>query len=156
MPLSQLLRFPLLDTTKYPQAPLAPCSLVGIAITVPLIQQDKLTRGFLISQQAVPYRTCGITCCPRVSTPMVRSLADSSMTIHITWWNPTVSTITTHAQTTTSFLTMVTSHHEWWKTKHSHKHTRQTQHLIRWKTCTTLMTTGLSKSINHKPNPTGI
>jgi hypothetical protein len=40
---------PLLGTTEYPQAHFAPCGLVGIAIPVPLIQQDKLTRAFLIS-----------------------------------------------------------------------------------------------------------
>jgi hypothetical protein len=76
--------FPVLGTTEYPQAPLAPCGLVGIIIPVPLFQQDKLTRAFLVSQQAVPYRTRGGTCCPGVSTPKIRSLADSSMTIHIT------------------------------------------------------------------------
>jgi hypothetical protein len=66
--------FPLLGTTEYPQAsfaianvfsywiqqnililPLAPCGHLGIAIPIPLIQQDKLTRAFLISQQVVPY-----------------------------------------------------------------------------------------------------
>jgi hypothetical protein len=31
--------------------------LSDIAIQVPLIQQGKLTRAFLISQQAIPYRT---------------------------------------------------------------------------------------------------
>jgi hypothetical protein len=108
--------FPIFDTTKYLQAPLAPCGLIGIAIPAPLIQQDKLTRAFLISQQDVPYQTHGGTCCPGVSTPMIRSLADSSMTIHITWQNPTISTIPTHAQTTASILTMATSHHERWKT----------------------------------------
>jgi hypothetical protein len=75
---------PLLCTTEYPQAPLAPCGLVGIAILVPLIQQDKLTRASLVSQQAIPYRTRGGTCFPWVSTPKIRSLADSSTTIHIT------------------------------------------------------------------------
>jgi hypothetical protein len=87
--------FPLLGTIIYPQAPLAPCGLVGIAIPVPRLWQDKLTRAFLISHQAVPYRTRGGTCCPGGSTPKIRSLADSSMTSHITWWNPTVSTIPT-------------------------------------------------------------
>jgi hypothetical protein len=72
--------FPLLGTTKYPQAPfaiakvspswvqqntlmapLAPCGLVGIVILVPRFRQDILTRAFLISQQAVPYRTRGGT-----------------------------------------------------------------------------------------------
>jgi hypothetical protein len=46
--------FSLLGTTEYPQTPLAPCGLVGIAIPILLIQQD--TRAFLISQQAIPYR----------------------------------------------------------------------------------------------------
>jgi hypothetical protein len=76
--------FPLLGTIEYPQAPLAPCGLVGIAIPVLLIQQNKLTRAFLISQQAIPYQTRGGTCCSGVSTPMIQSLADLSMTNHIT------------------------------------------------------------------------
>jgi hypothetical protein len=50
---------------------------------------------FLISEQVVPYRTRGSSCCPRVSTPKIQSLVDSSMTNHITWRNPTISTITT-------------------------------------------------------------
>jgi hypothetical protein len=49
----------------------------------------------LISKQVIPYRTCGGTCCPRVSTPKIQSLANSSMTNHIAWWNPTVYTIPT-------------------------------------------------------------
>jgi hypothetical protein len=76
--------FPILGTIEYPHAPLVPCNLVGIDILVLLIQQDKLTRAFLINQQGVPYRTHGDTCCPGVSTPTIQSLADSSMTIHIT------------------------------------------------------------------------
>jgi hypothetical protein len=46
-----------------------------------------------ISKQTVPYRTRGGTSCPVVSTPKIRYLADLSLTIHITWRNPTVSTI---------------------------------------------------------------
>jgi hypothetical protein len=38
------------------------------------------------------------------------------MTNHITSWIPTVSTIPNLAQTTTSNLTTVTSHHDGWKT----------------------------------------
>jgi hypothetical protein len=106
--------FPLLGTIEYPQAlfaigkvspswvqqntlmtPLAPCGLVGIAIPVLRFRQDKLTRAFLISQQAVSYRTCGGTCCTGVSTSKIRSLADSSMTSHFSWRNPTVFTIPT-------------------------------------------------------------
>jgi hypothetical protein len=51
--------------------------------------------AYLISKQVVSYWTHGGTCCPRVSTPKIRSLADSSMIRHITWRNPTVSTIPT-------------------------------------------------------------
>jgi hypothetical protein len=69
-----------LGTIEYPHAPLAPCGIVGITIPVLLIQQDKLTRAFLISQQAVPYRARGGTCCPTVSTPKIWYLEDSSTT----------------------------------------------------------------------------
>jgi hypothetical protein len=94
--------FLLLGTTEYPQtpftivkvspfwvqqntlmAPLASCGLVGIVIPVPRFRQDILTRTFLISQQVVPYQTRGDTCCSRVSTSKIRSLADSSMTNNI-------------------------------------------------------------------------
>jgi hypothetical protein len=50
---------------------------------------------YLISKQVVLYQTRGGTYCPGVSTPKIRSLADLSMTSHITWWNPSVSTIPT-------------------------------------------------------------
>jgi hypothetical protein len=94
--------FPLLGTTEYPQAPftipkvspswvqqntlmapLAPCGLVDIAIPVPRFRQDILTRAFQISQQVVPYRTRGGTCCSGVCTPNIQSLADSSITSYI-------------------------------------------------------------------------
>jgi hypothetical protein len=72
--------------------------------------------AYLISKQVVPYRTRGDTYCPGVSTPMTRSLAASSMTYHITWWTPPISTIPNLPQTTVSNLTTVTSHHDRWKT----------------------------------------
>jgi hypothetical protein len=83
-------------------------------------KQDSQPTTSLISKQAAPYRTRGSTYCPRVSTPKTQFLADSSITIHNTWWNPTVSTILTHAQTTTLILTMITSHHDGWKTNTQH------------------------------------
>jgi hypothetical protein len=43
-------------------------------------EQYTLSIAFLISWQAVLYRTRGGTCCPGVSTPKIRSLADSSTT----------------------------------------------------------------------------
>jgi hypothetical protein len=45
-------------------------------------EQDTLPIAFLISKQVVPYRTCGGTCCPRVSTPKIWSIADSRTTCH--------------------------------------------------------------------------
>jgi hypothetical protein len=38
----------------------------------------------LISKQAIPYRTRGGICYPGVCTPKIQSLADSSLTNHIT------------------------------------------------------------------------
>jgi hypothetical protein len=47
-------------------------------------EHDTQPIAYLISKQAVPYRTHGGTCCPGGSTPKIRSLADLSMTSHIT------------------------------------------------------------------------
>jgi hypothetical protein len=58
-------------------------------------EHDKQSIAYLISKQAVPYWTRGGTCCPGVSTHKIWSLAYSSMTNHITWRNPIVSTIPT-------------------------------------------------------------
>jgi hypothetical protein len=118
--------FPLLGTIEYPQASPAPCGLVGIAIPVPLFQQDKLTRAFLISKQVIPYWTCGGRCCPGVSTPRIHPLADSSMTIHITWRNPTVSTIP-------SLLKSQLRSSPWSRETTSHQDTSQTKHHKGWK-----------------------
>jgi hypothetical protein len=79
-------------------------------------EQGTLPTAPLISKQAVPYWTREGTYCPGVSTPRIQSLADSSKTNHITWRIPTLSTIPTFAQTTTSNLTTIISHHERWKT----------------------------------------
>jgi hypothetical protein len=69
----------------------------------------------------------------------------------------TISAIPSIDQTTALILTMVTSHHERWKTKHSHKDTSQTQHHIRWNTCT-ITNDYRAKQFytNNKPNPIGI
>jgi hypothetical protein len=48
--------------------------------------------AYPISNQVVPYQTRGGTC-PGKSTPKIWSSADSSMTNHTTWQNPTVSTL---------------------------------------------------------------
>jgi hypothetical protein len=59
------------------------------------IEHDTQPIVFLISNQAIPYRTRGGTCCPGVSTPKIQSLVDSSMTNHFTRRILTVSTIPT-------------------------------------------------------------
>jgi hypothetical protein len=107
-------------------------------------EQDSPPTASLISKQAVSYQTRGGTYCHVVSTPKTQSLADSGMTTHISWQNPTVSTIPSHAQTTTSILTMVTSHHNGWKTKILNNNTSETHHHKDGKTCTTLTTAWLS------------
>jgi hypothetical protein len=58
-------------------------------------EHDTQPTAYLISKQVAPYRTHGGTCCPAMSSPKIWSLADLSMTNHITWRNPTVSTIPT-------------------------------------------------------------
>jgi hypothetical protein len=89
----------------------------------PSTEHDTQPIAYLISKQVIPYRTRDNTCCLGVSTPMTQSLADLSMTNHITWRIPIVSIIPNLAQITTSNLTMVTSHHDRWKTN-----TLNTQH----------------------------
>jgi hypothetical protein len=64
-----------------------------------LTEHDTQPIAYLISKQAVPYRTRDGTCCPGVSTPKIRSSADLSMTNHITWQNPTVCSIPTLLKT---------------------------------------------------------
>jgi hypothetical protein len=100
---------------------------------------------YLISKQAIPYLTHGSTCCPGVSTPKIQSLADASMTNHITWWNPTICTI----------LTLLKPHHQSspWSThisidgRPSLTKTQAKLNITKdGKACTTLMTTWLSKT----------
>jgi hypothetical protein len=106
-------------------APLAPCEPRWvITLNSHTSEQGTLPTSSLISEQVVPYRTCGDTCYPGVSTPMTRSLAYSSMRNNITWWIPTISTISNLPQTTASNLTTVTSHHDGWRTN-----TLNTQHM---------------------------
>jgi hypothetical protein len=81
-------------------------------------EHDSQHMAYLISKQAIPYQ--------------IWSLADSSMTSHITWRNPKCLHHSILAQTTTSILTRVNSHLDGWETI-SHKDTRQTQHHKGWK-----------------------
>jgi hypothetical protein len=67
-------------------APLAPCEPRRVATSISnSTEQDTLPIASLISKQVISYWTCGGTCCPGVSTPKTRSLADSSMTNHEPW-----------------------------------------------------------------------
>jgi hypothetical protein len=106
-----MLRFPgvVCGTTT----PLAPCE--PRRVTTPISyssEQGTLPTASLISKQAILYRTRGNTCCPEVSTPKTRSLADSSMTNHKPVKVTTFPTIPKLDQTTASNLTTVTSHHD--------------------------------------------
>jgi hypothetical protein len=77
-------------------------------------KHDTQPIAYLISKRVIPYWTRGGTYCSGVSTPKIRSLADLSMTNHITWRIPTISTIPTYAQTTASILTTTNSHLDGW------------------------------------------
>jgi hypothetical protein len=91
-------------------------------------EQDPQPTASLISKQVIPYRTRGSTYCLGVSTPKTQSLVDSSMTNHISWRIPPVSTIPNLAQTTASNLTTVNSHLDGWKTNTLNNNTSGTQY----------------------------
>jgi hypothetical protein len=79
-----MLRFP--EVVRGTTTPLAPCEPRRVTTQIShSFEQGTLPTTSLISKQAVPYRTCDDTCCPGVSTPETRSLADSSMTKHKLW-----------------------------------------------------------------------
>jgi hypothetical protein len=63
--------------------PLAPCEPGRVTTSNShLIEQGTLPTTSLIIKQVVSYWTRGGTCCPGVSTPKIRSLADSCTTNH--------------------------------------------------------------------------
>jgi hypothetical protein len=76
-----MLRFP--RVVRGTTAPLAPCE--PRRVTTPIShssEQGTLPITSLISMQVVPYRTCGDSYYPRVSTPKTQYLAELSMTNH--------------------------------------------------------------------------
>jgi hypothetical protein len=80
----EMLRFP--RVVRGTTTPLAPCE--PRQVTTPIshsFEQGTLPTASLISEQVVPFRTRSDICCPRVSTPKTRSLANSSMTNHKPW-----------------------------------------------------------------------
>jgi hypothetical protein len=131
----EMLRFP--EVVHGTTAPLAPCEPRWV--TTPISnssEQGTLLTTSLISKQVVPYQTRGSTCCPGVSTPKTRSLANSSMTNHKPW----------RVQPSPPFQTLVKPHHRSSpRSPHittdgrptlSTLNTSQTQHHKEGKTCT--------------------
>jgi hypothetical protein len=115
-------------------------------------EYDTQPTAYLISKQAVPYQTCGRTCCPGGSTPKIRSLADSSMTSHITYRNPNCLHHSNLAQTTTSILTR--SIHISTDGRPCLTKTQAKPNITKdGKTCTTLMTAWLSINTRYNPDP---
>jgi hypothetical protein len=107
---------------------------------------------YLISKQVVPYQTRGGTCCPGGSTPKIQSLADPSMTSHITWRNPTVFTIPTLLKSQHRFS--LGSIHISTDGRPSLIKTQAKLNITKdGNTCTTLMTAWLSITIQYNPNP---
>jgi hypothetical protein len=83
MPLLQLQRFSHIGYNRITSHPSCTLRPYRYSHTSPPHPARQLTIAFLISQQVIPYRTCGGTCCPEVSTPKIRSLADLSN--HMPW-----------------------------------------------------------------------
>jgi hypothetical protein len=116
------------------------------------IEHNTQPIAYLISKQVVPYRTCGGTYCPRVSTPKIRSLADFSMTSHITCRNPTVSTIPTSLKPQHRFS--LGSIHISTDGRPSLIKTQAKLNITKdGKTCMTLMTAWLSITTLYNPDP---
>jgi hypothetical protein len=124
-------------------APLAPCE--SRRVTTPIFhsfEQGTLPTASLISKQVITYQTRGDTCCPRVSTPKTRSLADSSMTNHKLW----------RSQPSPSFQTLLKQQHQI-SPRSSHIMTdgRSTLNIIKMEILVWwLKTIGLSNTTNHK------
>jgi hypothetical protein len=107
------------------------------------IEHDTQPTTYLISKQVVPYLIRGGTYCPGVSTPKIRSLANLSMTNHITWRDPTISSIPTllkpqHRSSTRSNHISMDGRPSLTKTQANLNIPKD------GKTCTTLMTAWLS------------
>jgi hypothetical protein len=158
------IKWPRLQCRGFPHkvAPFTPCgsgssqrmSQRRVTKTGAIPTQSSTTQliAYLISKQVVPYRTCGGTCCPGESTPKIRSLADPSMTSHITWRNPTVSTIPTLLKPQHRFS--VGSIHISTDERPSLTKTQAKLNITKdEKTCTTLMTAWLSITTQYNSNP---
>jgi hypothetical protein len=106
-------------------------------------EHDTQPIAYLISKQVVPYQARGGTCHLGLSTPKIRSLADSSMTNHIAWRKPTVSTIPTLLKS--QHRSSPWSNHISTDGRPSLTKTQAKLNITKdGKTCTTLMTVSLS------------
>jgi hypothetical protein len=115
-------------------------------------KHDTQPIAYLISKQTVPYQTRGGTCYPGGSTPKIQSLADLSMTSHITWRNPSRLHHSNLAQTTSLILTR--SIHISMNGRPSLIKTQAKPNITKdGKTCTTLMTAWLSITTQYNPDP---
>jgi hypothetical protein len=131
--------------------PLAPCEPRRVTTLFShSSKQGTLPTTSLISKQAIPYWTRGGSCCPGVSTPKTRSLADLRMQITspdrfqpsppfqtLLKLQHRISSLSPHI-TTDERPTLLTLN------------ISQTQHHKNEKTCMTLKTAGLSITTNHK------
>jgi hypothetical protein len=143
----------LLVVLRFPTqtSPLAPCgsgdsqSIVTKFDVIPhSTEQDTQPIAFLVSRQAIPYQTCGGICCPGVSSPKTRSLANSSTTRH-----DGINHLhhSNHCSNHSFNPHTVNSHLDGWTTTTLSQRHKLTQHHKGWKTCTTLMTAWLSVTI---------
>jgi hypothetical protein len=142
-------RFPHVGYNRIPSGPSYTLRPYRYSHTSSAHPTRQLTRAFLISQQVIPYWTCGGTCCLGVSTRKIQFLADSNTTCHdeINHLHPS-----NHCSNHNIDLDRG-HHHERRKIKHSIKDTSQTQHHTKWMTCMTtkLMTTRLSNYTTINP-----
>jgi hypothetical protein len=115
-------------------------------------EHDTQPIAYLISKQGVIYRTRGGTCWTGGSTPKIRSIADPSMTSHITWQNPTVSTIPTLLKP--QHWISLGSNHISMDGRPSLTKTQAKLNITKdGMTCMTLMTAWLSITTQYNPNP---
>jgi hypothetical protein len=111
-------------------------------------KKDSQPTTSLFSKQVIPYWTRGSTCCPGVSTPKTRPLADLSTTNHITDGihpSPPFNPMLKPRHRSSPWSTHITTDG---RPTLSTLNTSQTQHHKDGTTCITLMTAWLSNT-NH-------
>jgi hypothetical protein len=104
-------------------------------------EQDTPPIAVLISKQVIPYQTRGGTCCPGVSTPKIRSIADLSTTCHVGINHLHHSN---HCSNHNIDPHTITSHLDRWKTTTLSQRQAKLNITKDGKTCMTLKTAWLS------------